>query len=75
MLYVPRGFLHGFQVLSDTADICYRIDRPHDPSEDLSVRFDDPDLGISWPQPPGVLSPRDQQAGSWHDLTTGAVRG
>ena len=75
MLYVPRGFLHGFQVLSETADICYRIDRPHDPTEDLSVRFDDPDIGISWPLPPGVLSPRDQQAGSWRDLTTGGVRG
>jgi dTDP-4-dehydrorhamnose 3,5-epimerase len=70
MLYVPRGFLHGFQVLSDVADICYRIDRPHDPSEDLSVRYDDPEVGISWPLPPGVLSPRDQQAGSWRELTS-----
>ena len=69
MLYVPRGFLHGFQVLSDVADICYRIDRPHDPVEDLSVRYDDPDLAIAWPLPPGVLSPRDQAAGSWRDLS------
>jgi dTDP-4-dehydrorhamnose 3,5-epimerase len=69
MLYVPRGFLHGFQVLSEVADICYRIDRPHDPSEDLSVRYDDPEVGISWPLPPAMLSPRDANAGSWHDLT------
>lgn len=68
MLYVPRGFLHGFQVLSEVADICYRIDRPHDPMEDLSVRYDDPDLGISWPLPVNNLSPRDQFAGSWRDL-------
>jgi dTDP-4-dehydrorhamnose 3,5-epimerase len=70
MLYVPRGFLHGFQVLSEVADICYRIDRPHDPTEDLSVRYDDPDLGIVWPLPVDILSPRDQAAGSWRDLTS-----
>lgn len=68
-LFVPRGFLHGFQVLSDVADICYRIDRPHDPTEDLSVRYDDPDLAISWPLPVATLSPRDRSAGSWRDLT------
>jgi dTDP-4-dehydrorhamnose 3,5-epimerase len=70
MLYVPRGFLHGFQVLSEVADICYRIDRPHDPTEDLSVRYDDPDLGIRWPRPVEALSPRDHTAGSWRELDT-----
>ncbi|MBF4764129.1 dTDP-4-dehydrorhamnose 3,5-epimerase family protein [Nocardioides islandensis] len=69
MLHVPRGFLHGFQVLTEVADICYRIDRPHDPAEDVSVRYDDPDLAIDWPLPVDVLSPRDQAAGSWLDLT------
>ncbi|GAB7007646.1 dTDP-4-dehydrorhamnose 3,5-epimerase [Nocardioides sp. AN3] len=68
MLYVPRGFLHGFQVLSDVVDICYRIDRPHDPAEDLSVRYDDPELAIEWPLPVDTLSPRDQGAGSWREL-------
>ena len=75
MLYVPRGFLHGFQVLSDVVDICYRIDRPHDPTEDLSVRYDDPDLAIDWPLPVDTLSPRDQTAGSWRDLTAVDVHG
>jgi dTDP-4-dehydrorhamnose 3,5-epimerase len=69
MLYVPRGFLHGFQVLTDVVDICYRIDRPHDATEDTSVRYDDPDLAIEWPLPVDTLSPRDQAAGSWRDLT------
>jgi dTDP-4-dehydrorhamnose 3,5-epimerase len=69
MLYVPRGLLHGFQVLSEVADTCYRIDRPHDPAEDLSVRYDDPDLAIDWPLEPGELSARDASAGSWRDLT------
>jgi dTDP-4-dehydrorhamnose 3,5-epimerase len=73
-LYVPRGFLHGFQVLSEVADICYRIDRPHDPAEDVSVRYDDPDLAIAWPLPVDTLSPRDRSAGSWRDLTSHDVR-
>jgi dTDP-4-dehydrorhamnose 3,5-epimerase len=67
-LYLPPGLLHGYQVLTDLADICYRIDRPHDPSEDLGVRYDDPDLAISWPLPVTALSPRDATAGSWAEL-------
>jgi dTDP-4-dehydrorhamnose 3,5-epimerase len=73
MLHVPRGFLHGFQVLSDVADICYRIDRPHDPAEDVSVRYDDPDLSIAWPLPVDTLSPRDESAGSWRELASSHV--
>jgi dTDP-4-dehydrorhamnose 3,5-epimerase len=67
-LYVPPGMLHGFQALTDTADVCYRIDRPHEPSEDVSVRFDDPDLDIEWPLPVSAISHRDAAAGSWADL-------
>ncbi|WP_158166253.1 dTDP-4-dehydrorhamnose 3,5-epimerase family protein [Mycolicibacterium smegmatis] len=69
-LYVPPGFLHGFQALTATADVCYRIDRPHDPAEDIAVTFDDPDLGIAWPLPVTVVSPRDAAAGSWAALLT-----
>jgi dTDP-4-dehydrorhamnose 3,5-epimerase len=67
-VYIPSGLLHGFQVLSDVADVCYRIDREHDPSEDRAVRYDDRDLGISWPLPVAEISPRDDAAGSWADL-------
>ena len=68
VLYIPRGFLHGFQALTETADTCYRIDAEHDPAEDVGVRWDDPDLAIAWPAPPTVVSARDQAAGSWPDL-------
>jgi dTDP-4-dehydrorhamnose 3,5-epimerase len=64
-LYIPRGFLHGFQALTDTADTCYRIDAAHDPSEDVAVAFDDPELAIAWPLPPSMVSDRDRAAGSW----------
>jgi dTDP-4-dehydrorhamnose 3,5-epimerase len=69
-LYVPPGLLHGFQVLSETADVCYRIDRPHDASEDLAVAYDDPELAIDWPLPAGQMSARDAAAGSWAQLVT-----
>ena len=61
-LYVPAGCAHGFQALTDPADVSYRIDRAHDPSEDVSVAFDDPELGISWPLPVAVMSQRDRVA-------------
>lgn len=76
-LFVPPGMLHGFQALTDEADICYRIDREHAPGEDLSVRFDDPDLAIEWPLPVTAMSPKDRAAGSWAELLArlGAVPG
>ncbi|WP_433654754.1 dTDP-4-dehydrorhamnose 3,5-epimerase family protein [Nocardia sp. CA-128927] len=67
-LYVPPGFLHGFQALTEVADVCYRIDRPHDPAEDIGVAYDDPDLAIAWPEPVTVVSARDAAAGSWRAL-------
>ncbi|MEV4311890.1 dTDP-4-dehydrorhamnose 3,5-epimerase family protein [Actinocrispum sp. NPDC049592] len=65
-LYIPAGMLHGFQALTEIADVCYRIDRPHDPSEDVAVRYDDPDLGIAWPLPVALISERDKAAGRFH---------
>ncbi len=61
-LYVPAGCAHGFQALTDPADVSYRIDRTHDPSEDVSIAFDDPELAIPWPLPITVRSLRDRQA-------------
>lgn len=63
-LYVPAGCAHGFQALTDPADVAYRIDRPHDPSEDVSIAFDDPELAIPWPLPVTSMSARDKAAPS-----------
>jgi dTDP-4-dehydrorhamnose 3,5-epimerase len=63
-LYVPAGCAHGFQALTDPADVSYRIDRPHDPAEDLSIACTDPDLAIGWPRPIALMSERDRAAGS-----------
>ena len=61
-LYIPAGCAHGFQALTEPADVSYRIDRPHDPAEDVSIAFDDPDLAIPWPLPASLMSQRDRSA-------------
>ena len=61
-LYIPSGCAHGFQALTDPADVSYRIDRPHDPSEDVSIAFNDPELAIPWPLPVTLMSGRDRAA-------------
>ncbi|MER7764221.1 dTDP-4-dehydrorhamnose 3,5-epimerase [Streptomyces sp. NPDC097619] len=63
-LYVPAGCAHGFQALTPTADVSYRIDRPHDPTEDVTIAFDDPELAVPWPLPPTGVSRRDREAPS-----------
>ena len=63
-LYVPAGCAHGFQALTEPADVSYRIDRPHDPADDLSIAFDDPELAIPWPLPVSLMSKRDKDAPS-----------
>lgn len=67
-LYIPPGFLHGFQALTPLADVCYRIDRPHDSAEDISVNPLDSDLAVGWPEPVSLISERDASAGSWQEL-------
>lgn len=63
-LYVPAGCAHGFQALSEPADVSYRIDRPHNPAEDVSIAFDDPALAIPWPIRTVAMSSRDRRAPS-----------
>jgi dTDP-4-dehydrorhamnose 3,5-epimerase len=42
--------------------VSYRIDRPHDPTEDVTIAFDDPELAIPWPRPARTMSARDRAA-------------
>jgi dTDP-4-dehydrorhamnose 3,5-epimerase len=59
-LYVPTGCAHGFQTLTDGAEITYLISAFHEPSAARGVRFDDPRLAIPWPLEPTVVSDRDR---------------
>jgi dTDP-4-dehydrorhamnose 3,5-epimerase len=54
--------------LSETADTSYRINRRHDPSEDLTVAWDDPQLAVEWPLPPSVMSENDRTAAPLSEL-------
>lgn len=61
-LYIPRGFAHGFLVLSDTADFFYKCDAYYSPADELAIRWDDPAIGIEWPVADPILSARDASA-------------
>ncbi|MDD2437981.1 MAG: dTDP-4-dehydrorhamnose 3,5-epimerase [Massilibacteroides sp.] len=64
-LFVPRGFAHGFQVLSDEAVFIYKVDNPYMPAYERSIRFDDPDVHVQWIQfdeVGSVLSEKDRNA-------------
>ena len=64
--YIPEGFAHGFFVLSETAEFCYKCTDFYYPEDEGGVRFDDPAIGIEWPLIPGVepiLSPKDKLLG------------
>lgn len=67
-LFVPIGFAHGFAVLSETADVEYKVSAPYDSSTECTIRYDDPELEIAWPTALPILSPRDQEGGSFADL-------
>jgi dTDP-4-dehydrorhamnose 3,5-epimerase len=47
-LWIPRGFAHGFVVLSDIADFFYKCDELYNPSDEIIIRWDDPQLNIDW---------------------------
>jgi dTDP-4-dehydrorhamnose 3,5-epimerase len=62
-VYIPRGFLHGFQALTGVTDVVYRIDEFHAPNSDVTIRHDDPDLAVPWPEPATIMSTRDRERG------------
>jgi dTDP-4-dehydrorhamnose 3,5-epimerase len=61
-LYVPVGFAHGFCVLSESADVIYKCSRYYDPELERAIAYDDPDVGIEWPDVDAVVSDRDRAA-------------
>jgi len=63
-LWLPPGLAHGFQALTEWADVCYRINRIHHPGFDAVIRYDDPDLAIPWALPVTGMSDRDRDAPS-----------
>jgi dTDP-4-dehydrorhamnose 3,5-epimerase len=61
-LYLPLGFAHGFCVLSDVADVAYKLSSLYDGSTESGIAWDDPDIAIDWPISEPRLSDRDRSA-------------
>jgi dTDP-4-dehydrorhamnose 3,5-epimerase len=60
LFYIPEGFAHGFQTLTDNAELIYHHSTFYNPDYERGLRYDDPALAITWPLPAGVISVRDQ---------------
>ncbi len=65
-LYVPQGFAHGFQTLTDDAEVSYLISAYYEPAASSGVRYDDPAFAIQWQEPPADMSDKDR---TWPDFT------
>jgi dTDP-4-dehydrorhamnose 3,5-epimerase len=65
-LYIPAGFAHGFQTLTDDVEVHYLISAFYEPTAASGFRYDDPAFAISWPLPVSVISDRDK---AWPPLT------
>ena len=68
-LFLPKGFAHGYSVLSKRAIVQYKVDAPYNPQAESGIRFDDPDLGIDWLVDNPKLSDKDQNLPFLKDLS------
>lgn len=66
MIYVPKGCANGYQALENESEILYHSSAEYSASSERGVRYNDPRVGIQWPQPVTVVSEKDR---SWPDLT------
>lgn len=71
-LFIPRGFAHGFVVLSEVAQFQYKVDNIYAPHSEMTIAFNDPDLGIDWVIQPHemLLSSKDKQGVRLKDVKT-----
>jgi dTDP-4-dehydrorhamnose 3,5-epimerase len=60
MLYVPKGFAHGFMTLQDATEALYFVDEFYAPDSERGIRWDDPHFSLEWPIAPVVISGKDQ---------------
>ena len=69
-LFIPRGFAHGFVVLSESAQFQYKVDNVYAPQSEMSIIYDDPDLAIDWLLDPGemLLSEKDRRGVRLKDI-------
>ncbi len=69
--YIPKHFAHGFLVLSEHAEFCYKVTDFYHPNAESGIIYNDPDIGIEWPIPEGmelIMSDKDTKWGQLKDL-------
>ena len=75
--FIPKGFAHGFIVLSDHAEFCYKVTDFYHPNDEGGLMWNDPDIGVEWPMPEGmtaddlILSDKDKVNSSYKDYVVG----
>ena len=67
LLWIPRGFAHGFCVLDGPADLLYKVDAPYNPAGEGGILWNDPELAISWPVEQPIISERDQHSPTFEE--------
>ncbi len=71
--FIPKRFAHGFIVLSDYAEFCYKVTDFYHPNDELGIKWDDPEIAVEWPMPEGmtkddlIFSEKDLVLGSFTD--------
>ncbi len=65
MLYVPKGFAHGFQALEDDCEVLYMMGEYYRPESGRGIRWDDSKIGIHWPMKPKVIDKKDATYGDF----------
>jgi dTDP-4-dehydrorhamnose 3,5-epimerase len=71
-ILIPRGFAHGFSVLSEVADVLYKTDNYYSKNHEAGILFNDPDLAIDWmiPADKVIVSPKDTELSRFADVVT-----
>lgn len=72
-LFVPAGFAHGFAVTAGPATVMYQCDAYYAPTDELTIRWDDPALAIDWPVARPILSDKDRQGLALADVPEGRL--
>lgn len=67
-VYVPPGFAHGFCVMSEIAEVEYKCTDFYDPTDEIGIVWNDPEIGIKWPMQEPILSDRDREAAGLAEL-------
>lgn len=70
MLFVPRGFAHGFVTLEDYTEFQYKVDNVYAPESDSGLIWNDPDLNIFWPVENPILSEKDKKLQNFKDFNS-----